>query len=85
MDQSSSDNRCHTSRWLKLLGAQVITQVLRDNVSRMSAMASKLDQMASSQIRQDPELAMQAVALMENLGVLAIPLRKLVSCVTSTY
>ena len=63
-------------------GAQVITQVLRDNVSRMSAMASKLDQMASSQIRQDPELAMQAVALMENLGVLLHPLEKL--SVTST-
>ena len=56
-------------------GAQVITQVLRDN-AQMSVMASKLDQMASSQIRQDPKLAMQAVALMENLGALAAPLRK---------
>jgi hypothetical protein len=58
-------------------GAQVLTQILRDNVAQMSVMASKLDQMASSQIRQDPELAMQAVALMENLGVIAAPLRKI--------
>lgn len=64
-------------RMATIPGAQVLTQILRDNVAQMSVMASKLDQMASSQIRQDPELALQAVAFMENLGVLAAPLRKI--------
>ena len=57
-------------------GAQVITKVLRDNLGQLSVMASKVDQMASSQIRMDPELAMQAVAMAENIGVLSAPLSK---------